>query len=77
MAADAKPWSELARVKQLIERDLAILTSAWHTDADLGRPIEVLADMASSRRLGFTGYQTTPASFIELFERLRRDRLIP
>jgi hypothetical protein len=57
--------------------ELSRLTSAWHTDADLGRPMEVMADMARSRRLGFTGYQPTPDSFIDLFDRLRRERLIP
>ena len=61
----------------LIEPDVTILTSAWHTDADLGRPIEVMADMTRSRRLGFMDYQPTPDSFTDLFDRLRRERLIP
>jgi hypothetical protein len=33
--------------------------------------------MANSRRLGFTAYQATDASFFELFERLRAQKLIP
>ena len=49
----------------------------WHTDADLGRPIEVVTDMSKSRRLGFTGYQPTDDAFYDLFARLRADRLIP
>ena len=53
------------------------LASPWHTDADLGRPIEVVTDMGKSRRLGFTRYQATDQAFFDLFERLRRDRLIP
>jgi len=53
------------------------LASAWHTDADLGRPIEVVTDMSKSRKQGFTVYQATDESFFELFERLRADRLIP
>jgi hypothetical protein len=52
-------------------------TSPWHTDADLGRPIEVVTDMSKSRRLGFKAYQPTDDSFMDLFERLRADRLIP
>lgn len=77
MAGDAGRWTEIARTHGLAEPDLARLTSAWHTDADLGRPMEVMADMARSRRLGFTDYQPTPDSFTDLFDRLRRDRLIP
>jgi hypothetical protein len=61
----------------LIERDLARVASPWHTDADLGRPIEVVTDMSKSRRLGFTEYQPTDAAFFDLFGRLRAERVIP
>ena len=53
MAADAAAWAEIAKANGLVEPDLRRLTSAWHTDADLGRPMEVMADMTKSRRLGF------------------------
>jgi nucleoside-diphosphate-sugar epimerase len=59
------------------ETDLGRLSSAWHTDLDLGRPIEVMTDMGRSRKLGFTGYQSTEESFFDLFAQLRADRLIP
>jgi hypothetical protein len=36
-----------------------------------------MADMSRSRRLGFAGYQPTLDSFTDLFDRLRRERLIP
>ena len=40
--ADAGPvWSDIARTYGLAEPDLSRLASAWHTDADLGRPIDV------------------------------------
>jgi nucleoside-diphosphate-sugar epimerase len=77
MAADAELWSALARRHGLAELDLGRLASAWHTDADLGRPIEVVTDMSKSRRLGFTAYQPTDAAFFDLFQQLRDDRLIP
>ncbi len=77
MPNDAAPWAELARAKELAEPDIRRLTSAWHTDADLGRPMEVMADMTKSRRLGFLDYQSTLDSFVELFDRLRGERLIP
>ena len=77
MAGDAQPWRVIAAREGLAEPDLARLASPWHTDADLGRPIEVVTDMSKSRRLGFTSYRATDDAFFALFERLRADRLIP
>lgn len=77
MANDHAPWRELAQGHGLAEPDLDRLASAWHTDLDLGRPLEVMTDMANSRRLGFTAYQASDASFYDLFTRLRAERLIP
>lgn len=77
MADDAPVWRRIAEREGLAESDLARLASPWHTDADLGRPIEVVTDMSKSRRLGFTAYQPTDDAFVALFERLRTDRLIP
>lgn len=77
MAHDGPLWAELAAKHRLVEPDLFRLTSAWHTDADLGRPIEVVTDMSKSRRLGFLDYQPTRESFFDLFERLRAERIIP
>jgi nucleoside-diphosphate-sugar epimerase len=77
MANDADLWRQIAQRDGLAEPDLARLASPWHTDADLGRPIEVVTDMSKSRRLGFTAYQPTDDAFFDLFEQLRRDRLIP
>ena len=77
MADDADTWRRIAERHALAEPDLARLASPWHTDADLGRPIEVVTDMSKSRRLGFTRYQPTDDAFFALFERLRADRLIP
>ncbi len=74
---DAGPvWAELAHRHGLTQPDLFALTSAWHTDADLGRPIEVVTDMSKSRQLGFLDYQASDESFFDLFERLRRERVI-
>ncbi len=70
-------WRQIAEREELAEPDLTRLASAWHTDADLGRPIEVVTDMSKSRRLGFTAYQPTDDAFFALFQRLRADRLIP
>ncbi|MCX6499316.1 MAG: SDR family oxidoreductase [Arthrobacter sp.] len=70
-------WTHMAERHGLAEPDLGRLSSWWHTDGDLGRNIEVLADMSKSRLAGFTGYRRTLDSFTALFDRLRADRLIP
>ncbi|TGX52587.1 SDR family oxidoreductase [Sphingomonas gei] len=77
MAGDEPRWRALAEREGLVEADLARLSSPWHTDADLGRPIEVVTDMSKSRRLGFTEYQPTDDAFFDLFARLRAERIIP
>lgn len=77
MADDAPRWAEIAKARGLVEGDLDRLASPWHTDADLGRPIEVVTNMSKSRRLGFTSYRATDDAFFALFERLRADRIIP
>jgi nucleoside-diphosphate-sugar epimerase len=77
LADAASLWADIARKHDLVERDLSVLASAWHTDADLGRPIEVVTDMSKSRKLGFLDYQATDDSFFDLFGRLRIARIIP
>jgi hypothetical protein len=77
MAGAAPLWRELAERHGLVEPDLGRLASAWHTDADLGRPIEVVTDMSRSRRLGFLDYQPSDDAFLDLFSRLRAERVIP
>ena len=77
MADDAAVWQRIAAREGLVEADLTRLASPWHTDADLGRPIEVVTDMGKSRRMGFTRYQPTDDAFFDLFAQLRADRLIP
>ena len=76
--ADAGPiWKGIAERHGLVEPRLDVLASPWHTDADLGRPIEVVTDMSKSRKAGFTDYRATDECFFRLFERLRASRLIP
>ncbi|KAB7768345.1 SDR family oxidoreductase [Xanthomonas maliensis] len=77
--ADTAPalWKELAEQHGLVEHDVDRLASWWHTDADLGREIECVNDMTKSRALGFLDFYDSRASFLELFTRLRAQRLIP
>jgi nucleoside-diphosphate-sugar epimerase len=77
MANDHAVWRDIAQRHGLAEPDLARMASPWHTDLDLGRPIEVMTDMAASRKLGFSAYQSTEDSFYDLFTQLRAERLIP
>lgn len=74
---DHEIWQAIAEKYSLKKNSLARLSSAWHTDLDLGRPLEVMCDMAKSRKLGFTAYKTTEDSFTEVFERLRSENIIP
>jgi nucleoside-diphosphate-sugar epimerase len=76
--ADAGPaCARIAAKHGLAEADLGKLASPWHTDLDLGREIEVVTDMTKSRLAGFHEYQPTLGSFLALFARLRRERIIP
>jgi nucleoside-diphosphate-sugar epimerase len=77
MLEDAPVWRSIAAREGLVEPDLNRLSSPWHTDADLGRPIEVVTDMSKSRKLGFKEYQATEDAFFDLFYQLRAERLIP
>ena len=77
MADDHAVWRAMAQQHGLAEASLDRLASPWHTDLDLGRPLEVMTDMAKSRKLGFTAYQATDESFFDLFTQLRAERLIP
>ncbi|ASZ13883.1 SDR family oxidoreductase [Chitinophaga pendula] len=70
-------WQAMAAKYGLVEANLNRLISPWHTDLDLGRPVEVVTDMSKSRELGFTAYQRTTASFTDLFSDLKAQRLIP
>jgi hypothetical protein len=77
MANNDPLWEEIANRYSLTEPNLRKLASPWHTDLDLGRPIEVMTDMKSSRERGFSVFQPTEQSFLDLFAQLRQDRLIP
>lgn len=76
--ADAGPvWERVVERHGLEPNPLHLLASWWHSDADLGRPIECFTDMTKSRMLGFTGYQETLASFADLYRRLQAERVVP
>jgi nucleoside-diphosphate-sugar epimerase len=77
IANDGEVWAQIAKENNLVEADITRLVSAWHTDLDLGRPIEVMTDMSKSRKMGFNVFQKTNESLFDLFEKLRADRLIP
>ena len=77
MAGDAKVWKRIVEKHGLVEPELSRVASPWHTDLDLSRPIEVMTDMAASRKRGFAVYQNTEEAFHDLFAELRADRVIP
>lgn len=77
MKDDQAKWEKMADKHQLVESQLDRLASPWHTDLDLGRPIEVMTNMSKSRKLGFKEYQDTRESFFNLFEELKEQKIIP
>jgi len=77
MANCEDSWKAIASKYGLMETNLQRIATPWHTDLDLGRPIEVMTAMSKSRKLGFTVYQDTEESFYRLFDNLRVDKLIP
>jgi nucleoside-diphosphate-sugar epimerase len=77
MASAGETWARLVREHGLVEPDLERVASWWHTDADLGREIEVVTDIGKSRLAGFTAFHRTVDSFIALFDRCRAEHLIP
>jgi len=77
MRLAAPLWEDIATKHGLREKRVENLASWWHTDADLGREIECVNDMTKSRKLGFLDYQETYASFLNVFERLRNENIIP
>ena len=70
-------WSEIVAKHGLQDIPVGTLASWWHSDADLSRTLECFTDMTNSRVLGFDAYQPTPASFFDVFDALRAQRIIP
>lgn len=76
--ADASDvWDQIVSDHGLASNKLSRVASFWHSDADLSREVETFNDMGRSRKLGFLEYQDTTQSFIDAFDRLRADRIIP
>lgn len=76
--ADLGPaWDNVVEENNLQRNTLDRLASAWHTDLDLGRPMECVHSMAKCRALGFDAHQDTSQGFIDVFDRMRAERIIP
>jgi nucleoside-diphosphate-sugar epimerase len=70
-------WAGLVKEHGLVEHTPSELASWWHTDADLGREMETFADMSKSRAAGFLEFQDSARSFLDLFDTLRAQKVIP
>jgi nucleoside-diphosphate-sugar epimerase len=77
MVDAAAVWDRIVAKHDLVPNKVDTLASWWHSDADLGRTLEAFTDMSKNRRLGFLDYQETEWSFLDLFDRLRAERVIP
>ncbi|MBB1510939.1 SDR family oxidoreductase [Tessaracoccus sp. MC1756] len=70
-------WRRIAEREGLVEPDVNRLASWWHSDSDLGRPLECFTDMSKSRLHGFHGYKTAERSFTSAIEQYRAARILP
>ena len=77
MADMGSDWDAIVQRHALQPQPLSSLASAWHTDLDLGRPMECVHSMAKARSLGFKAVQDSEQSFIDVFDRLRAERIVP
>jgi hypothetical protein len=70
-------WDSIIAQHHLQNVALSKLASPWHTDLDLSRTFEILSDMTKSRDRGFVAFQNSERSFLDLFDRMRQEKLIP
>lgn len=77
MVDSAEIWKSIAEKYNLVEPDINRVASWWHSDADLGRDMEVLTDMNKSRKAGFTNSRDTRDSFFSYVEKYRAARILP
>lgn len=70
-------WPRIVEEHGLVEADLGRLASWWHSDSDLGRPIECFADMRRSRERGFDNNRVSVDSFFRAFDRYREAGILP
>ena len=78
LMADAAPtWRDIASRHSLVEPALDRIASSWHTDGDLGRGMEILADSGKARSAGFLDFVRTEQSFSDLFAHYSATNVIP
>jgi nucleoside-diphosphate-sugar epimerase len=77
MGGADREWARIVSEHELVAAAASNLAPWWHTDADLGRNVEAFADMSKSRRAGFLDYKASADSFLDLFDQLRSERIIP
>ena len=76
--ADAGPvWKTIAETHGLVESDVSRVASFWHSDLDMGRPMDILTDISKCRELGFTGHYSTKKSFYHYFDQMKAEGTIP
>jgi nucleoside-diphosphate-sugar epimerase len=76
--ADVGPeWDRIVAKYALRPNKVEQIAPWWHVDIDLCRTQETLTDMSRSRERGFLEYQRTSTAMTRLFDRLRREHIIP
>ncbi|MFG6403730.1 SDR family oxidoreductase [Microbacterium sp. P04] len=77
MSDKAAVWDEMVRRHGLLPSPYSAVSSWAFGDFVFSWDYDVIADTSKSRRAGFLEYVETEAMFLQIFQQLRTDRIIP
>jgi nucleoside-diphosphate-sugar epimerase len=77
MADKADLWDDMVRTHNLVRTPYSDVSSWKFGDFVFAWDYDVIADTSKSRRAGFHEYVDTESMFIQIFEDMRAQRLIP
>ena len=77
MTALEHKWVEMVEEYGLQKYALADIATWWMVSSSSSREVNCLTDMTKSREMGFLKYQSTEKSIFNLFDTLRREKILP
>ena len=77
MTALKHKWVEMVEEYGLQKYASADISTWWMVSSSSSREVNCLTDMTKSREMGFLKYQLTEKSIFNLFDTLRREKIIP
>ena len=73
----ASVWDEIVVKHQLKPYKLNEIFQGWFANVILGATTSYMSDMSKSRERGFLQYQSSEKTFLQLFDKLREEKIIP